>query len=80
MGVLNVLLLLGGGHLRGLIGMVNLQLQHPFLPAPLWIATVDTWGFSSPAGLLSELGSLWGIAFCLEMYEENLVNLIQQEM
>ena len=75
MGVLNVLLLLGGGHLRGLIGMVNLQLHHPFLPAPLWIATVDTWGFSSPLWLLAEWDVSGEFAICLEMYEEDLVNV-----
>ena len=72
MGVLNVLLLLGGGHLRGLIGMENLQLLHPFLPAPLWIATVVSWGRSILAELLSECGSPWGCAFCHEIYSENL--------
>ena len=41
MGVLNVLLLLGGGHLRGLMEMMNLQLQASLssgstLSIPLW--------------------------------------------
>ena len=75
MGVLNVLLLPGGGHLRGLIGMESLQPLHPFLLLHSSLPLTFRGSQLIRKIMLGECAGLWGTPSVRNMFRESICEL-----